>query len=99
VRIDPGLPFHIATAYGLRPAGRAPSLRVADSAQAVQGSAPAARIDQLIAGRTRQPVDFSAVPAARSTSGGAPLQLYTRAADRVEAAVGVHLGRGIDVRA
>jgi len=48
-----------------------------------------------------KPVDFDGVPAPRRAATAAPtnvLQLYTRAADRVEAAVAIQLGRSIDVQ-
>jgi hypothetical protein len=61
----------------------------------------------LIAGHVSRSVDFSAATSIRSggshpmnepVAASAPLQLYIRAADKLEAALGVHLGRGIDVK-
>jgi hypothetical protein len=56
--------------------------------------AGSAIIRRLIGGRVAQPVHFdgNSVPRDATT-----LPLYTRAADRIEAAVGVNLGRAIDV--
>lgn len=55
---------------------------------------------QLVAGEVHQKPHFDSAPASpiRPAAQG-PLQLYTRPADRNEAAVGVALGRHIDVRA
>ena len=53
-----------------------------------------------MAATVKQPVEFAETTQAYSNAAGAgrALQLYTRAADRVEAAVRIELGRSIDVR-
>lgn len=64
-------------------------------------------IASLVAGHVNRSVDFGAATNVRSggrepmndpAAASAPLQLYTRAADKLEAALGVHLGRGIDIK-
>ena len=59
---------------------------------------PSAGIKALVAGTVRGRVDFDAVPQAPTRPEHA-FPLYTRAADALEAAVGVEVGRTIDVRA
>jgi hypothetical protein len=56
--------------------------------------------EKLIAGRVPGGVEFNTPRTAGPTSlvPATVLPLYTRAADRVEAAIGVHVGRTIDVR-
>lgn len=75
-----------ASAAGPRPDSYQPS-------QAVQG---------LVAGTVKQGVHFDPASGASAASAaavpGRVLQMYARAADRVEAAVGVQLGRALDVR-
>jgi len=89
--IGGSLPINIARAYGLgntsRPAPAQPPAQVK----------PAPTINQLIAGKTNQPVDFDA-PAVMPASKSGSLQLYTRAADQIEAAVGIALGKSLDVK-
>lgn len=77
--------MHIARAYGTPPPIRVTAMPV---------KAPPA--SGLVAARVPGGVAFNSQPAPVATSGGA-LSLYTRAADRVEAAVGVELGRTLDV--
>lgn len=60
-------------------------------------SGPSHATNQLVAGAVRQTPHFEAAQAERSYAQG-PLQLYTRPADRNEAAVGVALGQNVDVR-
>ena len=78
-------PMHIARAYGVQPT-------------APLAQTQAAR--QLVAGNVSQAVSFDAAQAVRSAGSPSPavFQMYTRAADRVEAAVGVQIGRSIDVK-
>jgi hypothetical protein len=90
MEIRGSLPFNIAKAYGLGgTSGPAPARPPVDAR-------PAPTVNQLIAGRTNQPVDFDA-PAALPMNNVNPLQLYTRAADRIEAAVGIEVGKKLDV--
>lgn len=83
MRIDSALPMHIARAYSLKPAA-APVVK------------PQTPTTQLVAGRVDKPVDFSASPPTRGAMEA--FQLYNRAADRVEAAVGIQVGRQLDVK-
>ncbi|MCH7573040.1 MAG: hypothetical protein IH891_09020, partial [Planctomycetes bacterium] len=66
--------------------------------QTPNGIAPPGRsIDKLIAGQVNQSVDFAIASTPANPAGNA-LQLYTRAADKIEAATGVLLGRSLDIR-
>jgi len=98
------IPFHVARAYGQASAARpqfgapadheqatgtpaAPQLRAAQSAARISGP--------LIAGKVSGSVDFTgAIPTA-----GHSHSLYNRAADRVEAATAITIGRSLDLRA
>ncbi|MCP3903292.1 MAG: hypothetical protein GY715_06615 [Planctomycetes bacterium] len=89
--------MHIARAYGVTPTARPQA-----PAAPAEPSAPGApsKIDRLVAGTVN--VSASPPPSVPDVVGGAagqgPFQLYTRAADRIEAAVAVQIGRSIDVR-
>lgn len=82
--------MHIAKAYAIKPA--APAVPTAPTAPT---SKPAAT-DALIAGRVDKPVEFNATSAPATT--GNVFQMYNRAADRIEAAVAVQMGRQLDVQ-
>lgn len=58
---------------------------------------PGRLIDKLIAGQVNQSVDFDIASTPANPAGNA-LPLYTRAADKIEAATGVLLGRSLDIR-
>ncbi len=78
-------------AYGLRLTHRTPTAKSASPAS------PAARApDQLIAASVNRPVSFEAHTPASSRPEAA-LQLYTRAADKFEAAIAIQVGRSIDL--
>jgi hypothetical protein len=105
MRIDPAnLPLHIARAYGVqsqRPTSPTNRTNAATSNFSLRPDRydPGGPIRQLIAGAVTGKVDFSAAPGAtKPASQQQVLQLYTRAADKVEAAVAVHVGRTLDVR-
>ena len=78
-------------AYGLRLTHRAPAATPASNPASVS-RAP----DQLVAASVRESVTFEAHAPTQSTH-QASLQLYTRAADKLEVATAVQLGRGLDV--
>ena len=91
---------HIARAYGL-PATR-PTMSIGP-AQPASPTAQSGSIDKLpspaqalVAGRVDGPIEFDGVSVPRSNPSA--LSLYTRAADRIEAATAVHIGRTIDVK-
>ena len=98
MRIGNGLPSYVARAYGVTPTGRARAVPPMSPpaapvpARTAQSNAPPG---DLIAGIVRQPVEFEP-PMKPSPPQGASFPLYTRAADKVEAAVGVQVGRVID---
>lgn len=105
MRIDGPIPFHVAQAYGVkRPT--APSVisptqpPVSPSVEGVDASSgvkPSESLKQLIAGKVAQGVDFDSASTPARPSGPV-LQLYNRAADKIEAATGVHLGRSLDLK-
>ena len=104
MQIGGSFPIHIARAYGAKPApSSVPSAPIKVSApssrldQTPNGSIlPGGSIDKLIAGQVNQSVDFDIASTPANPAGHA-LQLYTRAADRIEAATGVLLGRSLDI--
>ena len=98
MRIEGPIPINVARAYGVLAPARPTPPHAVETAPPVTSSpapAPSNKIELLIAGHVGVPVDFStaASPIARGA-----LQLYTRAADRMEAAVAVQIGRSLDVR-
>jgi hypothetical protein len=102
MRIGSSFPIHIARAYGVTPAKRAePTAKIGAAAPVRQAERTEAHetsenVRQLVAGNVRGPVDFAS--ASTPTSPAGPYQLYTRAADRIEAAVAVRIGSEIDVK-
>ena len=97
MQINGSIPIHVARAYGIKP----PSTPVPPTsvppmqAQPVAARALSDAAQQLVGGTVGGAVDFHATTP--SSPAGA-FQLYTRAADKIEAAVNVELGRSIDVR-
>ena len=77
-------------AYGLRLTHQSPISKPATPTVPVT-RAP----DQLIAASVSQPVSFDALAQANSAPQAA-LQLYTRAADKLEVAIALQVGRTID---
>ena len=102
MRITGSFPVNIARAYGVTPAQRAAPLPQTDPvsparrAQPVDAREPSGNVQRLIAGRVNEPVEFGPVRPPASTPGA--YQLYNRAADKIEAAVAVHVGRTLDVK-
>lgn len=107
MRIGAPNPGYVLRAYGVKsPAVSKPAAPVALAAAAPQikpeQPAPAsstvasAAADRLIAGAVSGKVDFNQ---ATPIQPAAPaLQLYTRAADKVEAATAIRIGQSIDIR-
>lgn len=105
MRIDSSLPMHIARAYGVQPARPAAGPKPAEPTQPVQAAQPVdayepagrtSPVSQLIAGKVSHAVDFDTSTLPRPEA-NEPFQLYTRAADKIEAAVAVQMGRSLDV--
>jgi hypothetical protein len=103
MEIGGSLPFHIARAYGV--AGRPPAPGAQDvnkPSQATPVAQPAqangAAAQRLVAGSVSAPIDFDAPSLPSRPADGPTLQLYTRAADKIEAAVAVRVGRMLDVQ-
>jgi len=100
------IPFQAAVAYGMKPGAqiRPASVRAGSPIQppvppaGAKGS-PAAK---LVSGKVDSPVSrgqgFDGPRAPMPNASGA-LQMYSRAADRVEVATAAHLGRILDTRA
>ncbi len=86
------LPMHIARAYGVRAAS--PIAPPNASQQIAAGQS-----NPLVAGNVARAVNFDASPSATSSAAGQlpVFQMYTRAADRIEAATAIQIGRAIDV--
>ena len=105
MQINGSIPMHVARAYGVKsaqpsklPAAAAPAqptarLQAGDAYAGAAEAQPNPKIDALVAGRVNQPINFAPAPAPQSES----LQLYTRAADRIEAGTAVQLGQSLDV--
>lgn len=92
--IDP-IPFRVAQAYGASRPGRvsvAPPVRAGDDGSVRTPS----RTDRLVAAVVPGRVDFSAGQPVQS---GPAIPMYRHPADRNAAAVSVHAGRVLDVRA
>lgn len=98
------LPSNIAKAYGVKPSAAA---KPTDNTSPIASIAPARRpgafqsdstANPLVAAKVSQPVSFEGAAAPRLTTNTAPaLPMYTRAADKMEAAVAVQIGRTLDV--
>ncbi len=108
MEIRGSIPFHVAQAYGVRAPVRAINVAKPQAASALtltdqaSSAAPASGIrrspllDRIVAATVHRPIEFDG---AATVSPSASLQLYTRAADKVEAAVAVNVGRAIDLSA
>jgi hypothetical protein len=112
MQINGSLPMHVARAYGVsvtRPVATAQVSTAAAAPQPVERAAPTeplariertavpGKVNQLIAGAVPGAVTFDG--SFTPIPGEAPtLKLYTRAADTIEAATGIQLGRAIDLK-
>lgn len=111
MEINGNIPIHVARAYGLqRPAGPGQAAPIRPTASTTglpmvsqvtgaptTGDVGRSRsVDKLVAGTVHQPISFDG---AATISPNQTLQLYTRAADKIEAAVAVNVGRSLDVTA
>lgn len=102
------IPPHIARAYGVPPArsvAQPASTQPSARCNAVQGPSattspsaiqPGCAAQSLVAGRAPGPITFDGVSIPRTNPG--VLHLYTRAADKIEAATAVQIGRTLDIR-
>lgn len=91
---------NIARAYGVPQARQAQPAIPTQPVAGVESMAFTPRLptnaQSLVAGHVRGSVEFDGVSVPRSNP--ASLNLYTRAADRIEAATAVQIGRTIDVK-
>lgn len=62
----------------------------------VEGVTRSRGLDRLVGGTVNRPIAFDG--AATTQPGAGSLPMYTRAADKIEAAVAVNLGRMLDVQ-
>lgn len=76
---------NVSPTTSIRPTGAIPSVQSTE------------KVSQLIGGKVAGSVDFSSGP--RAVSGPDAMQLYTRSADRIEAATAIQVGRQLDVKA
>jgi hypothetical protein len=103
--INGSFPIHAYKAYGVtpgRPAAPQPAAPTAPIATPQRPDAyePTSAVNQLVAGRVSQPINFdSTLNAAPQTGPAQVFQMYTRAADKIEAAVSIQIGKSIDVQA
>src|SRR5262245_55100817 len=97
MRITPGMPSHIARAYGIAPTAPTRAARPSQDivTQHADAYRPSAAAQKLVAGAVQQPVNFES---ATGPNAAQAFQMYTRAADRIEAAVRIELGRTVDLR-
>lgn len=103
MRIDPSLSLHASRAYApaVMDGSKAVAVQAAVSADTLAKITPAkpSPLNALVAGRAAGGVSFeTSAPRAASSQLPAAFSLYTRAADKVEAAVAVQMGRTVDVR-
>jgi hypothetical protein len=101
-------PTNVARAYGLpgvRPATAAAPSLAPDAASPLGRVAPAGQsraadalkgAQALIAGHVAGPITFDGVSVPNPTQG--VYHLYTRAADKIEAATAVQIGRNLDIK-
>lgn len=99
------IPFHVARAYGVSPSKpvtrpAAPPATTqpgpADAASAARTASRPEALDRFVAGTVQRPMDFDDSTARPKAAGVLPL--YNRAADKVEATLGVSLGRTLDLK-
>lgn len=79
----------------IRAGGAVRSIEEGADFSSIPGVARPRAIDRLVGGTVHVPISFDG--AATPTESGA-FPLYTRAADKIDAAIAVSVGRAIDVR-
>ncbi|MFM2164521.1 MAG: hypothetical protein RL325_958 [Planctomycetota bacterium] len=92
------IPFHAAAAYGIKPKQPAPRAGAPIAPPVAHKQDGRSPLPGLVSGKVDSPVSRGQgfeTPLAPSGS----LQMYTRAADRVEVATAARLGRILDTRA
>ena len=104
--IPPTIPFHVAQAYGVRPAvqtQQAAASRASENAQAAQiaqPSGPSAKLpsaaQKLVGATVPGRVDFSGSTPTQTTDSS--FQLYRHPAEKNAAATAVSIGRSLDVQ-
>jgi hypothetical protein len=103
VNVGAPIPFSAARAYGIArpaPVRAAAPVTAPTPVTAPKPETPALetpeRVQRLVAGRVPGMVDFDS--ARNGAQRADRFTLYTRAADRIEAATGIELGRALDIR-
>ena len=80
----------------LKPASTIPTISSVEDISKLPGVSRPQLIDRLVAGTVNQPISFNGA-ATSDPSDGAAFQLYNRAADKIEVATAINVGRSIDV--
>lgn len=90
-------PFHVARAYGTRPAQSPDAVAaIGPVAAAVKARPSNPSIDRVVGAVVPGGVEFG--PTAGARTAGSSLAFYTRAGDRIEAATALQVGRTIDTQ-
>jgi hypothetical protein len=89
-------PGHVARAYGVAPNGAARATSAVNKLASCEPGRATSAVRSLVAGHVDGPVAFEGVSVPRPAGG--VHHMYTRAADKIEAATGVHVGRILDVK-
>ena len=104
--------MHIAKAYGVKPSpakgsvqgrsGSLPAVQPSSAPRQVEGGDTSRAVDSLVAGKVESASPGTTINALLDASTAPPaasgFSLYTRAADKVEAAIGVAMGKMVDVK-
>ena len=97
-------PAHAAKAYGVAapiaaPTHRGTAIDVLTQTKSADATNATTAVQRLVAGKVSQPVSFDppGSPMPRPAQANGNFQLYTRAADKIEAAGAVQIGRAIDL--
>lgn len=101
MQITSHLTPHIAKAYGIaRPPASVQNAQPTSAANQPQAVNAQRAIEKLTAGTVSQAINFdaSSVADAKPQQPMDVLPMYNRAADRIEAATAIQVGRSIDIR-
>ena len=82
--------------------GETPGVKSVSEIKSLHQAQRPSSINKLIGGTVSQPISFDGASSDTTTAAtsnlGGPLQLYNRAADKVEAATRLGIGRAIDIK-
>jgi hypothetical protein len=88
------IPPHVARAYGVPNAK--PFALPAATAPASPAAPATSPAQSLVAGQVRGPIEFDGTSVPRPAAG--VFHMYTRAADKIEAATAIQIGRTLDIK-